>query len=462
MLTDDEYRLMDLPDYFLIDTPDRAELRPEMLRNACQAIRENRERYLLERSAVSIVKTLCRLGESWLDEAYPFRQLALEEGPERTGFSSETLRRGLDEFFRQFTPENFEHWLIQEFGHVERLDGFPSTREESRMQRAGRVEGVPLITHVTAGNIPVSAMMSMVTGLLVKSAQFVKCSSRNSFLPRLFAHSIYEREHKLGACLELVAWEGGNEELESVVFGESDCVTASGSDETLDGIRRRMPGSTRFIGYGHKVSFSYVSRKALGGLNPARIVEDVASDVAAWDQQGCLSPHVVYVQLRGEVSTDAFADQLASRLAELEVSEPRGTLTTAEAAAIATRRGFYEIRSAHLTDTVHWFSEESTAWSVIHEADIRFQPSCLNRFVYVKPVEDLAEALHGAAEYQGRVSTVGIAASGEEMDSLAMELSRWGVSRICPVGRMQNPPLCWRHDGRPALADLVRWTDLEL
>jgi len=26
---------------------------------------------------------------------------------------------------------------------------------------------------------------------------------------------------------------------------------------------------------------------------------------------------------------------------------------------------------------------------------------------------------------------------------------------------MQNPPLTWRHDGRPALGDLVMWTDVE-
>jgi len=26
---------------------------------------------------------------------------------------------------------------------------------------------------------------------------------------------------------------------------------------------------------------------------------------------------------------------------------------------------------------------------------------------------------------------------------------------------MQNPPLTWRHDGRPALADLVTWADFE-
>jgi hypothetical protein len=46
--------------------------------------------------------------------------------------------------------------------------------------------------------------------------------------------------------------------------------------------------------------------------------------------------------------------------------------------------------------------------------------------------------------------------------TLAHELARWGVARVCPLGRMQQPPFAWRHDGRPALGDLVTWTDWEL
>ena len=47
------------------------------------------------------------------------------------------------------------------------------------------------------------------------------------------------------------------------------------------------------------------------------------------------------------------------------------------------------------------------------------------------------------------------------MEELATQLARWGATRICPLGQMQNPPLTWRHDGRPALGDLVTWTDWE-
>jgi len=75
---------------------------------------------------------------------------------------------------------------------------------------------------------------------------------------------------------------------------------------------------------------------------------------------------------------------------------------------------------------------------------------------------DLAEALRGAESVRAKVSTVGLAAPEDKAQAMATELARWGVKRICPLGQMQNPPLTWRHDGRPILADLVTWTDYEM
>jgi hypothetical protein len=74
----------------------------------------------------------------------------------------------------------------------------------------------------------------------------------------------------------------------------------------------------------------------------------------------------------------------------------------------------------------------------------------------------LTQALQSADSVRGRVSTVGLAAPEDQDQDLATELARWGVARVCPLGQMQKPPLTWRHDGRPALGDLVAWTDWEL
>jgi hypothetical protein len=80
----------------------------------------------------------------------------------------------------------------------------------------------------------------------------------------------------------------------------------------------------------------------------------------------------------------------------------------------------------------------------------------------VKAVQDLDEVLHGADAVRTSVSTVALAADETRMKEMATRLARWGATRVCPLGKMQQPPLLWHHDGRPALADLVKWTDLEM
>ena len=452
---------MNLPNYFFADLPPEATLSPTMTAAACDALKRNREKYLLSRSTADIVKLLCEVAAEWLQPDNKFRQLALKLGPAETGFSQAVLQKGLDGFFRQFTPDNFQALLMQELGHAQRLDQFVvDGTEESR--HAAIAMGPQFLVHIAAGNIPNPTLMSLTLGLLTRSAQFVKCASGAAFLPRLFAHSIYELDHKLGACLEIAEWRGGQRELEQVLFNHADCLTATGSDETLAAIRAQLPAKVHFFGYGHRVSFGFVTREALREENLAQVITCAADDVIAWDQNGCLSPHVIYVEERGAVESDKFAEQLAVELAKRETIEPRGKTATETAAAIASKRAIYETLAVHRADAKIWSSQNSTAWTVVFEHDVRFQFSPLNRFIYVKPVPDLAAVLRGVDEIQGKVSTVGIAAPPEQMQELAQRFARWGATRICPLGQMQNPPLTWRHDGRPALGDLVTWTDLEI
>jgi len=451
---------VNLPNFFLADLPPEAVLSPAMVTEACQALKRNRAQYLAPRSTDNLIRLLCNVAEAWLQPDNAFRRLALESGPEKTGFARATLQRGLDDFFRQFTPGNFHALLAQELGDAQQLDRFVAGG--SRTNRFALAVGPEFLVHIAAGNLPSPALMGLVLGLLTRSAQFLKCAHGTEFLPRLFAHSIYDADAKLGACLEIAGWRGGKADLETALFAEADCVTVTGSDEALAAIRARLPVKTRFLGYGHRVSFGFVAHEVLSGSFAAKVISRAADDVVAWNQVGCLSPHVIYVQTGGETPPEKFAELLADELERREQIEPRGELPPEHAAAIASRRGIYEVRAAHSPETTqHWCSRNSTAWTVVYEADARFQLSCLNRFIYVKPVRDLAEALENTGAVHGRISTVGLGVPEHRMEELAMELARWGVTRACPLGRMQNPPLLWRHDGRPALGDLVTWTDLE-
>ena len=453
---------MNLPNYFLADLPPEADLSPAMITEACLSLKRNRAYYLAVRDTPSVLRTLVRAGEDWLEADYPFRKFALAEGPAHTGFSAQTIATGLDSFFRQLTGENLEALLVQELGTAQRLDAFCASSSDSRTRRLALGTGPELVGHITAGCVPNAAFMAIVLGLLTRSAQFIKCSRGGSFLPRVFLHSLYGSEPKLGACIEMAEWRGGSAALEQALFAQCEAVTATGTDEAVEAVRRALPPRVRFAGYGHQVSFGYVTRESLTSWRAKKIVAAAATDVVAWDQLGCLSPHVFYVEDNASGLALQFAEQLADELARREAAEPRGKVSTETAAHIAARRAIYEVRAAHAPDqTRHWCSRDSTAWTVVYEAEPRFALSCLNRFIYVKPVLDVAEALRGADPVRDHTSTVGLAAQEHELEGLAKQFARWGATRLCPLGQMQNPPLTWRHDGRPLMSDLVRWTDWE-
>lgn len=452
---------MNLPNYFLADLPSGTPMGPSLIVEACQTLKRNRESYLAHRSTQDLIELLSKVAKEWLEPEFRFRKIALAEGPEATGFSRATLTAGLDRYFKRLTPEAFQALIEQDLGHGERLDQFADSPLEQRTNRAAIVTAPEFIVHIAAGNLPNPALTSMILGLLARSAQFVKCASGAALLPRLFAHSLYEADRKIGACLEVAEWKGGNTQLEQALFGEADCITATGSDETLSEIKHAVPGKVRFLGFGSRVSFGYIAHEMLSGLNTRKIVERVATDIVAWDQLGCLSPHVIYVQAGGTVPGEKFAEMLAEGLAERELREPRGSVTVESAAVIASRRSIYEVRAAHSPDTKMWCSKDSTAWTVVYESDPRFQVSCLNRFTYVKEVKDFSEALQSADAVRGKVSTIGLAAPEHTIQALGTQAARWGATRVCPLGQMQDPPLAWRHDGAPALGSLITWTDWE-
>ncbi len=451
---------MNLPSYFLADLPAEAELSPSLITEACQTLKRNSAQYLEGRSTDSIIRILDRLGREWLQDNFPFREAVLDASPISTGFSAEVLAAGLDQFFQQLTMENLESLVRDELGHDRRLDEFSHSDAEAQAHRASMVVGPRLLAHFAPGNIPIPALMEMVLGLLVRSAQFVKCASGHSFLPRMFAHSLYEADHKLGACLEVASWKGGAAHLESALLAETDCVIATGSDETLTAIRHKIPITARFIGHGEKVSFGYISREALE-RNSRDVAERAATDVAAWNQRGCLSPHVFYVEETFDGTGEEFCNVLAQQLELRERTHPRGGLSVRDAAAISSRRAFYEVRAAHSMATKMWTSPESTAWTIVLENEPRFQISCQNRFIYVKVVSGVEQALQGADTLSHQVSTVGLACAPSQTAALARRFALWGAKRICPLGQMQHPPLGWHHDGRPPLADLVTWIDWE-
>jgi hypothetical protein len=181
--------------------------------------------------------------------------------------------------------------------------------------------------------------------------------------------------------------------------------------------------------------------------------------VAKYDQQGCLSPHIFYVEIDGEVSPREFGAALSARLDEYSAAVPRGRLSLEEAASLAGVRQRYELREL-AGEPVALL--EGVGGTVLFDNDPRFEASCLNRTIFVKPVGDLvAEVPVLARDVRRYLQTCGVAADPERTRALAEGLGRLGLDRVCPLGRMGAVASNWHHDGRFTLLELLRWTDLE-
>jgi hypothetical protein len=433
-------------------------LGPDQLAATMERVATARDAYLAELPIAEVVSRIDRAISRWLDPFSRWRRLAERALPAITGYSEPMVRKGLPGYLATFRQENLWRLLEAELGDPRYLDEF---RPRGRLGGCCRAFGPRLTTHVFAGNVPGLPAQSLVCALLAKSACLGKAASEEPLFPALFAASIAEVDPQLGACLAILWWPGGDEALEQVAFGRADAVIAYGSEAAISSVRARVPPGTRLVTYGHKLSFGVVGREALGREQLLDTAARAAYDLAKYDQQGCLSPHLFYVERGGEASSREFAAALAGALAQAERGMPRGRLTLEETTAIRELRAAAEFQALVGGETDLHTSADGTAWTVIHDADPAFSASCLNRAIRVKPVDDVAEVPALIAPVQRYLQTAGVALPDERLLALAEQLGRLGLDRVCPLGQMPDPSPGWHHDGRYNVLDLLRWTDVE-
>jgi hypothetical protein len=427
----------------------------DLIQQSISRIQEARERLLQNRTTEQIISALVQTAKTWLEPDGTWRRRAREAVPAATGFSEAMVSEAIDLSFGVITHDALGELLDRELGNRRVLDEFCL---RGRVQT--RAAGPRLIAHFLAGNVPAPGILSICYGLLLKSGNLVKVSRRDPVFPALFVKSLREVDAELADCVAVLEWPRQELALTQAAVLDANAIIAYGDDHSISALREVSPANATFLGYGHKLSFAVVANQAMTAENLPGLADAAAFDVSIYDQQGCLSPHVVYVEERGQLNPRRFAEALAKAMAAFQARISRGALSLEEAAAIAKTRSTYEFRAASDKRVSVWSSPGANDWTVIYEDDPSFRPSCLNRVVFVKPTDGFKRVLDAVQRCAGKISTVGIAPMNERAMAFAADLANIGVHRVCPLGQMQRPPLAWHHDGRPNLAELVRWTDV--
>lgn len=429
-------------------------LTPAQLEAVIERVAASRDAYLAELPVLRVAELLDRAVSRWLEPHSAWRRLTEQLLPVVTGYPAAVVRKGLAGYLATFRLENTRRLLEDELRDPRFLDEF---RPRGAVGGRSRAFGPRLTTHVFSGNVPGLPAQSLACALLVKSASLGKAAAEEPLFPALFVQSLAEVDPRLAACFAVTWWPGGTADLEAVAFGRAEAVIAYGGEAAIAGIRAAVPPGTRFVAYGHKLSFGVVGREWLSRERAREAAWRAGYDVAKHDQQGCLSPHLFYVERGGDVSPRDFAALLAEALGAYQEAMPRGRVSLAEAAAIRELRAAYEFRPG----AALFESAGDTAWTVAYDEASEFEACCLNRAIRVRPVDDAADVPALVRPYRAYLQTVGVGLDDPRLERIATALGRLGVDRVCPLGRMPDPSPAWHHDGRYNLLDLVRWTDLE-
>ncbi|MGD2120242.1 MAG: acyl-CoA reductase [Gemmatimonadota bacterium] len=438
------------------------------LKELVALLRSEREESLASLPLRKIVGAVDRVANRFLDPGDSLRSRAVEMLGAFAGFSIPMAKSVLDGMARGWVQEGLWDLVRSDFPDPGVLDGF-------RPGMAGdvtRAMGYPVAFHLGAGTVPGVATTSMIRSLLVKSALVLKPGLGDIPLPVLFARTLAEESPELARSVAVLYWPVDESGRTETVLNEADLVVAYGSDKTIRWIRSRIPPHTPLRPYRHRMGFGLIGKDALtaGGADGSgtvlrqsgrRAAAAAARSVALFDQKGCVSPHVFFVERGGAVTPEEWAGLLAGELEELEEALPSGEMSLESGAALQQLRGEAELLASAGQGVVHHGGEEAP-WTVLFSPGGDLEPSCLHRTVRVIPVDRIEDGLLTLKKWGPFLQTVGVTGLGSGAEEVVGALTRLGVSRITSLENTPWPRPWWHHDGGGPLRDLARWTDLEV
>ncbi len=381
----------------------------------------------------------CSLGSSFFEESFNFLR-------EQNSFSDDEIRKSLLLIPEIFHIDNLKVRIEAELG-MGVLDGFKKIDRSFAKMKAFPVG---IIAHITAGNVFLSAIDSLVMGLITKNLNIVKLSSSNQHFPMYLAQELkkFDAQGVVANKFAMLTWKGGDEKIEDIVKSRSQLIIAWGGEEMIKSYRRNLPLKTKLLEMGPKFSFQLITQEGLQDKDLDKVAEKIVADILPWNQRACSAPQNLFIQ------EGIDARNLLEVMERVFKASPRRDGTQSDE-FVEIHKEYYRSLYSSLMGEGEFITGEDY---LVHLEKSEFpRPSALNRTLIVKKfesVQDLCKKLKSIDYY---LQTCSYIVSDNEKSQVLDLLSWAGVKRFAPVGTsgigMNGTP----HDGRFVLADLVHF-----
>lgn len=419
---------------------------------------------LMDTPVRDIVDFLAEVGKRLRLDDNPFLQesfaLALEAG----GLAEPILRGVYEDLPRMFDGGVLTA-LVEKSVGARYLDGWVPADAPHGNVRVRAVGTRQL--HITAGNVPVVAALTIVRGALTKSDVLIKAPSNDPLTANAICRSLIDVDasHPVTKHVAVAYWKGGDEEMDRQIVRISriDKITAWGGMSSVKHIQKFLQPGIDLTALNPKYSMSVIGREV---LEDDAAMDDAATGLAVisgfYNQTACANTRIVYVEADDDEESIGRIAELGRRMlaayAKLPavISTPLPAINReldAEMEAIALEDDFYHVEGNTLTGgfIVSKFPDR-----------VDFYDKLNNRVVNFVPVPDLSQV---AKWCDDTTQTVGVYPESLR-DRLLDPFALAGVQRLVPlVGGdamqifhdMHKLPPGMPHDGIEPLRRAVRW-----
>jgi hypothetical protein len=404
-----------------------------------------------------IIDYLVELGRR-LDLAHNgFLQEALEQSYAATDLTPPILRWQYSLIPHFFSREMVRGYIDVPIG-IPYVEGWRTTTLADGRVAAIRAMGARCL-HITAGNSPITAIISLARNALTRSDAIIKSPSNDPFTALAVARTMIAMapDHPVTQHFSVAYWKGGAVEFEERLYQPRNIekIIAWGGFASVKHVTRYIQPGLELISLDPKRSATVIGREAFaseGAMREAAL--RAATDVGASNQTGCSSARVILV----ECGTDDEGVRKLTRFGELiydaMLKLPDHVSNKPKAFDPELRNDIQGLRAGG--DFYHVIGgrddEGAIIVSKLDEA-VDFYPRLSGRVANLVPIDDVAEAGRFINAY---TQTIGVYPEALKL-RLRDELPLYGAQRFVSLGYAMTANPALPQDAIEPVRRMVKW-----
>ncbi|MCB2294118.1 acyl-CoA reductase [Clostridium algoriphilum] len=354
---------------------------------------------------------------------------------------------------------NMEKQLKLNLGNIKYLDDFVEVEDEKYI----KAQPKGLVCHWMAGNVPTLGIYSVLQSILCKNGNILRVSketvSKTYKLLRLLDNIFIEYKGNIYSSktilknIALIYFDSDDKNLNSQMSLKADVRIVWGSKIAVDSISLLPKKTTcKDIIFGPKYSFAVFDKTAIESENFKEYLENLVTDIIAFNQKGCSSPQVLFLE-KSNVTIQETAQMLSGKFEKISKRYINMDLEQAVAAKIINKRGEY-LLSMNKSLCI----SKGLQYTILIDEELKLQEAITGRTIFIKEVEDILDVCPLITK---NIQTIGIASkNSKKVLEFADRVTLVGVDRVVKIGYMNFYDSPW--DGCLIMSELVRWCSINI